>query len=110
MVDAEWVGFRSGVAAGGAVRVLGDDLVAELLPLGAVAALRGVAAFPVAFPLPALGSLKLAAVDVDELERYVAHKKRAGLQPRTINRHLNVLSALFKTAVRRRLLPTNRSR
>jgi site-specific recombinase XerD len=57
--------------------------------------------------LPALGSLKLAAVDVDALERYVARKKKAGLQPRTINRHLNVLSALSKTALRRGLVATN---
>ena len=55
----------------------------------------------------ALGSLKLAAVDVDALERYVARKRKAGLQPRTINRHLNVLSSLFKTAVRRGLVQVN---
>lgn len=56
---------------------------------------------------PVLGSRKLAAVDVDQLERYIALKSRAGLQPRTINRHLNVLSALFKTAVRRGLVAAN---
>ena len=54
-----------------------------------------------------LGALKLAAVDVDQLERYVARKKREGLQPRTINRHLNVLSALFKAAHRRGLVAGN---
>jgi site-specific recombinase XerD len=51
--------------------------------------------------------LKLAAVDVDQLERYVAGKRRDGLQPRTVNRHLNLLSALFGTALRRRLVPMN---
>jgi integrase len=56
---------------------------------------------------PAFGALMLAVVDVEELERYVARKKRAGLQPRTINRHLNVLSALFKTALRRGLVGAN---
>ena len=56
---------------------------------------------------PALGPLKLANLDVDQLERYMAHKSRAGLQPRTINRHLNVLSALFKTALRRGLVVAN---
>ena len=46
--------------------------------------------------VPVLGHRKLATIDVDDLERYIATKSRAKLQPRTINRHLNVLSALSR--------------
>jgi integrase len=57
--------------------------------------------------LPAFGLLKLAALDVARLERYVAVKRKAKLAPRTINRHLNLLHSLLAAAVKRGLLRSN---
>ncbi len=55
----------------------------------------------------AFGSLRVADLDVDRIERYVAAKRRKGLAPRTVNRHLNVLSPILNAAVRRGLLRSN---
>jgi integrase len=57
--------------------------------------------------IPVFGSGKVADVDVDRVERYVAGKRRKGLGPRTVNRHLNVLSLILNAAVRRRLIAAN---
>ena len=55
--------------------------------------------------VPELGALKLAAIDARELERYLDRKQ--GLAPRTRNRHLNLLSLVFKAAERRGLVRSN---
>lgn len=52
--------------------------------------------------IPVLGTQKLAAIDADDLDRYVAGKRRGGYAPRTINRHLNLLNELFVAAAKRR--------
>jgi integrase len=66
--------------------------------------------------IPAFGKLPLDAVDLDELERYLARKRRAGsvrgeggaaLSPRTLNRHLNLLNELFTAALKRQLVRVN---
>jgi integrase len=56
---------------------------------------------------PAFGRLQLAAVDVGKLDAYVARKRREGLAPRTINRHLNLAHALFQAAEGRGLVRSN---
>jgi len=56
--------------------------------------------------IPALGSFKLEAIGVKELDRYLARKSR-NLQPRTLNRHLNLLHSLFKAAEGRELVRSN---
>jgi integrase len=57
--------------------------------------------------IPALGGQWLDAIDVDELERYLATKRRQGYAPRTLNRHLNLLHELFKGAAKRGLVRSN---
>ena len=57
--------------------------------------------------VPALGTVKLADLDVARLDRYVAGKRRDGLSPRTVNRHLNVLSRVLATAAKRGLVRVN---
>jgi integrase len=56
--------------------------------------------------IPELGALKLEAIGVKELDRYLARKSKL-LQPRTLNRHLNLLHALFKAAQGRELVRSN---
>ena len=56
--------------------------------------------------IPELGALKLEAIGVKELERYLARKSKV-LQPRTLNRHLNLLHALFRAAQGRELVRSN---
>jgi hypothetical protein len=57
--------------------------------------------------IPASGRLQLAAIDVAELEGYIARKRRDGLAPRTINRHLNLLHELLKAAEARGAIRSN---
>ena len=57
--------------------------------------------------VPALGRKQLAAIDVDELESYIATKRKKGLGPRTINRHLNLMHRLFVVAEKRGLARAN---
>jgi len=52
--------------------------------------------------IPALGARKLDAIDAGDLGHYMARKRREGLGPRTINRHLNLLNELFVAAAKRR--------
>lgn len=54
-----------------------------------------------------LGRMVLATVDVDDVERYVAEKRKAKLSPATVNRHLNLLSLIFKAARKRQLVRDN---
>ncbi|MGH2451190.1 MAG: tyrosine-type recombinase/integrase [Candidatus Limnocylindria bacterium] len=57
--------------------------------------------------IPELGRLKLAAIGVEALNRYLARKRGQGLQPRTLNRHLNLLHSLFKAAEGAELVRSN---
>jgi integrase len=57
--------------------------------------------------VPVLGSLKLEALDAERIEGYVTRKRREGLSGRTVNRHLNVLSLILGSAVKRRLIRSN---
>ena len=56
---------------------------------------------------PALGSLRLAEISVEEVERFVVSKRRAGLSAGTINRALNVLSLVLNAGLRRGLVRVN---
>lgn len=56
---------------------------------------------------PVFGSSKLEALTVEAIERYVAGRHRAALGPRSINRHLNLLSLILGSAVRRGYLQSN---
>ena len=51
--------------------------------------------------VPAFGPRKMSAIDIDDIESYIARKSKT-LGPRTINRHLNVLSGMFNAAIKRR--------
>ena len=51
---------------------------------------------------PALGSRRLNELDAADLDAYLAAMRRAGYSPRTLNRHLNLLSKMYVTALRRR--------
>jgi integrase len=57
--------------------------------------------------IPAFGAMKLDAISVSHVERYVALKRGAAYGPRTVNLHLNLLHKLFATALRRQLVRTN---
>jgi integrase len=56
---------------------------------------------------PALGSLRIDSLSVAHVESYIAEKRRAKLEPRTIGRHLNLLSLVLGAAIRRGLLRQN---
>jgi hypothetical protein len=57
--------------------------------------------------IPAFDRLQIAAIGVPELDRYLVRKRRAGFAPGTLNRHLNLLHALFKAAEGRGLIRSN---
>ena len=56
---------------------------------------------------PELGHLRLDRVDVGRLERYLPGKRQEGLQPRTLNRQLNLLNLVMAAAVKRQLVRIN---
>lgn len=56
--------------------------------------------------VPALGGLRLELVDLDQLESYIAEKRKT-VGPATINRHLNLLNLLFVAAIKRGALRAN---
>jgi integrase len=56
--------------------------------------------------IPGLGRRRLDSIDVGELERYKVAKRR-DYEPRTVNRHLNLLHSLFKSAEKRGLVRSN---
>lgn len=57
--------------------------------------------------VPVLGPLRLEAVDLEQLESYIAGRRKKGLGPGSINRHLNVLNLLFTAAIKRGALRAN---
>lgn len=57
--------------------------------------------------IPSLGSSSLSALDASRIELYVAAKRKAGLAPRTVNRQLNLLSLILRSAVRHGLVRAN---
>jgi integrase len=57
--------------------------------------------------IPVFGTLTLDALDVRRLESYVAAKRRDGLAPRSLNRHLNLLHAILGAAIKRQLIRSN---
>jgi integrase len=57
--------------------------------------------------IPVLGDVRLELVDLDRVEEYVAAKRKAGLGPATINRHLNLLNLLFVAAIKRGAVRAN---
>jgi integrase len=57
--------------------------------------------------IPALGSHKLSEVDVERIEGYIAKMRSKGLGPRTVNRHLNLLSLILGSAVKRQFIASN---
>jgi integrase len=56
---------------------------------------------------PAFGRLQLDAIDVAKVESYIGTKRKAGLAPRTVNRHLNLLHEIMRAAVRQKLVKAN---
>jgi site-specific recombinase XerD len=56
---------------------------------------------------PAFGSHELAEITVEQVERYIVGRRRAGFSAATVNRTLNVLSLVLKAALRRGLVRTN---
>src|SRR5439155_4088949 len=48
----------------------------------------------------AFGGENVGAIDTARVERYIASKRRAGLSARTVNRHVNVLGLIFRSAKR----------
>jgi integrase len=56
---------------------------------------------------PAFGHFRLESVDVGQIERYLAFKRREGLQPRTLNRQLNLLNLILGAALRQQLVRLN---
>jgi integrase len=57
--------------------------------------------------IPAFGPLRLAKLDTGHVQRYVADALAAGLGPRTVNSHLNVIYAICKAARKRKLVRFN---
>jgi integrase len=57
--------------------------------------------------VPFFEGVKLVDVDVAQVERYVARKRKEGLKGATVNRHLNVLSLVLKAALRQGLVRLN---
>jgi integrase len=49
--------------------------------------------------IPSLGHLRLDAITTRVIDNYSAVKRGAGLKPSTINRHLDVLTALMRCAI-----------
>lgn len=48
--------------------------------------------------VPAFGFLKLAEITTADINSYVAEKRRAGFEPRTVNLHLTRLSQILDSA------------
>jgi integrase len=56
---------------------------------------------------PAFGHLRPEQIDAGQVERYLAGKRREKLQPRTLNRQLNLLNLIMAAAVKRQLVRVN---
>ena len=57
--------------------------------------------------VPHLGRLTLDRLDVGELDRYVAARLKAGLSAASVNRQLNVISLIVRSARKQGLLRAN---
>jgi site-specific recombinase XerD len=57
--------------------------------------------------IPYLGGLLIEQVDVTALDRYVADRLKDGLGPGTVNRQLNVISLVVRSARKQGLVRTN---
>jgi len=57
--------------------------------------------------VPAFGRLRLEKIDARKVEEYVTGKRAAGFAPRSVNRQLNVLHAVFVAAIRQNLATRN---
>ena len=57
--------------------------------------------------IPRIGTVTVAALDVDTVEQYAAACMADGLSAGSVNRHLNLLSLIVRAARRRRLLRDN---
>ena len=57
--------------------------------------------------VPAFGPLRLEDVTANRIERHLAAKRRDGLAPATLHRHLAILSLLFRQATRDGLVRAN---
>ena len=57
--------------------------------------------------IPAFEQVRLTDLTVERVERYMSSKRREGLAPATLNRHLDVLSLIVKAAMRRGLMRAN---
>lgn len=57
--------------------------------------------------MPAVGAQRLKSIELADVERYMAAKRRTGASPATINRHLNLLNEIFAGAARRKLVRIN---
>lgn len=57
--------------------------------------------------VPHLGHLTLDRLEVGELDRYVAARLRAGLSAASVNRQLNVISLIVRSARKQGLLRSN---
>jgi len=57
--------------------------------------------------LPDLGTLQLNRIDIGTLEKFAAARRATGLSPASVNKLLTTASAIFKYAMRRKLVVTN---
>ena len=57
--------------------------------------------------IPAFGSLQLADLTVEGIERHLVALRKKGLSPATRNRQLNVLSLIVRSALRQRKMTEN---
>jgi integrase len=68
---------------------------------------NGYASMVEHYVVPYLGHLPIDALDVAVLDRFVADRLANGLAPATVNRQLNVLSLIVRSARKRKLLRDN---
>ena len=57
--------------------------------------------------VPAFGTLPLAAITDDVIDRYVTKKLKAGLSGRTVNSHTQCLGLIFKRALKKKKVTSN---
>jgi integrase len=57
--------------------------------------------------VPAFGPLRLDEITLELVERYVVARRRSGLSGASVNRTLDVLSSIFRSALRRGLVGSN---
>jgi integrase len=57
--------------------------------------------------VPAFGSKRLEQIDAEAIERFIAAQRKKGLSAASVNRELNVLSLIFRGALRRQEVRVN---